>query len=125
MSSQTTMALSPLWILTVGLLLVLSYFFSFLKNYLRCIWLVVRLPGPFAWPIIGNAHWAVDSKSRFIFFDFALSYKFFLGLISAAVDCPKKYGLIIRAWLSFYPIVFILDPAHIQVIPLLNWFPCR
>lgn len=32
------------------------------KKQLRILWLMLRLPGPFAYPIIGNAHWAVDHK---------------------------------------------------------------
>lgn len=54
------------WLLVAGLLVLLTNSFAHIKAYVRSIWVVIHLPGPFAWPVIGNAHWAVDTKSKYL-----------------------------------------------------------
>lgn len=91
-------AVSAKWIIS---LVILSYaVFHLFKRQLRILWLMLRLPGPFPYPIIGNAHWAVDHKR----------------LYEASKVCRQLYGPIIRVWITVFPMIVIIEPDDIQKV---------
>jgi hypothetical protein len=48
-------------LIAIALIIILSYS---LRNYLRVAFTALRVPGPFAYPIIGNCNFAKQSKSK-------------------------------------------------------------
>ncbi|KAK9886787.1 hypothetical protein WA026_018439 [Henosepilachna vigintioctopunctata] len=71
-----------------------------LRNYFRAVLLALTLPGPTAYPLIGNALTVTNSEK--------LNY---LGK-----NLYRLYGPIVRTWVSLVPFFFILDPTHLQII---------
>lgn len=71
-----------------------------MRNYFRAVLLALHLPGPFAYPIIGNALTVRDNRK--------LEY---LGNNSY-----RLFGPIFRCWISIVPFFFVTDPAHLQTL---------
>ncbi|KAK9716804.1 Cytochrome P450 [Popillia japonica] len=79
---------------------VLLLIFVYLKSWIRCVILALKLKGPKPLPILGNVLLIGDFSSLTRVSD--LSY--------------KTYGKVFRAWISVIPAVFVLDPKDIQII---------
>nr|XP_022905162.1 probable cytochrome P450 4aa1 [Onthophagus taurus] len=81
----------------VFLLILLMIYF---KTWLRCSWLVLKLKGPTALPIVGNALIIADSAR--------MEY--------LANVCHTLFGRIFRIWVSVIPAVMVLEPKDVQTI---------
>nr|UZE89865.1 cytochrome P450 CYP4416B2 [Chrysoperla zastrowi sillemi] len=82
-------------IILVFLILFLSYF----SNYLRVFYYVSKLPGPTAYPIIGNALLILGTNE---------------DALSKVLKLFKDYSPFFRAWLGPVPIVCTSNPDFVQ-----------
>ncbi|KAL3284475.1 hypothetical protein HHI36_018636 [Cryptolaemus montrouzieri] len=88
------------WIYNILLTLIVIIVTYRLKNYIRAVFLALNLPGPLAYPIIGNALTVTNSKK--------MEY---LG-----TNAFTLYGPLMRTWISIIPFIFVLDPSHLQTV---------
>ncbi|GJQ68161.1 hypothetical protein Trydic_g16817 [Trypoxylus dichotomus] len=79
---------------------VLLFIFIYLKSWIRCVLLALKLRGPKPIPFLGNVLLISNFESLKRTSD--LSY--------------KTYGRIYRAWISIIPTVWLIEPRDIQVI---------
>uniref|UniRef100_A0A182SDZ0 Cytochrome P450 n=1 Tax=Anopheles maculatus TaxID=74869 RepID=A0A182SDZ0_9DIPT len=83
--------------ITLLLICVLLYIFS---DYLKVCTLAFRLPGPTAYPVIGNC---LDIAKK--------------DLISREMsEAYKNYGPLARVWIFVFPMFVVFDPNDLKVI---------
>ncbi|KAG5676320.1 hypothetical protein PVAND_006166 [Polypedilum vanderplanki] len=79
---------------------LVSFILYTLSDYIKIALLVMRIPGPPAYPFFGNCFMATQRNL----------------LATIGIDAPKQYGLVSRVWLMIFPFFVILDPEHLQLI---------
>ncbi|XP_044732402.1 probable cytochrome P450 4aa1 [Chrysoperla carnea] len=76
------------------------YTFKLLYHWFRAVCLALRLKGPPALPIIGNALIAIDSNC----------------INTIGRTAVEQYGRIIRGWITIIPCIVLADPENIQAV---------
>lgn len=104
---EDSRAFLPFWrtqflsstVLTI-VVLVLAHFFHENSHKAK---LANRMPGPKAFPFIGNAYMILGLKSNH-------------HLYKRAMKLSDKFGRVVRGWAGWKLIVFLMDPRDIEVI---------
>ncbi|XP_071454038.1 cytochrome P450 4c3-like [Hetaerina americana] len=86
----------------VIIVLIAAYWRKFLR-YVRINLALYRVPGPFAYPIIGNSRMFKGKPEDFF---------------QVLLECHKRYGPMFRLWVGTRPIVFLCGAEELQ--PLLS-----
>nr|ALD15914.1 cytochrome P450 [Dendroctonus armandi] len=84
---------------TVVLICAILWTICRFKNFCRSMLLALRLPGPPAWPIIGNILHVTNTKAQF-----------------ALADNVGKFAPFARVWMFLLPTILVYQPDHLRVI---------
>ncbi|CAH1101929.1 unnamed protein product [Psylliodes chrysocephalus] len=82
------------------ILAILTSVLTVIKNYIRTVILVWKLPGPPALPLLGNVLIIKNNEE----------------LIYVSTYASILFGPLIRIWVSLLPVIVIYEPRHLKLI---------
>lgn len=89
-------------VILMTLVLVASGLFHFWMQSRRYVKLGNKIPGPKAYPLIGNALMLMGKSHD--------------EIMSRAMELSFVYGSVTRGWLGYHLVVFLTEPADIEII---------
>uniref|UniRef100_A0AAR5P6I3 Cytochrome P450 n=1 Tax=Dendroctonus ponderosae TaxID=77166 RepID=A0AAR5P6I3_DENPD len=84
---------------TAVLILLVIWTISRYRNLCRSMLLALRLPGPPAWPIIGNILHVTDTKAQF-----------------ELANNVSQFAPVVRVWIFLLPTILVYQPDHLKLI---------